>query len=60
MYFFGSGRVNDPKDFINNPLGKLEINLELVNTYKYKKIIKPKFLTELYKYNRIQKELINL
>lgn len=52
--------VKDPKDFLNDSLSKLEINLKLVNSYKNNKIIKSNFITELYKYNLVQKELKNI
>lgn len=52
--------INDPQNLNKDPLGKLEINLELINAYKNNKIIKPHFITELYKYNRVQKELLDL
>lgn len=48
------------KDLINDSLSKLEINLKLINSYKNNKIIKPNFITELYNYNLVQKELKNV
>lgn len=51
--------VNDPKDLLKDYLSKLEINLKLKNNIK-NKIIKPKFITELYNYNLVQKELLNI
>lgn len=52
--------VEDPKDLSKDSLSNLFLNLKLVNTYRNSKIIKPNYITEIYKYNIIQKELKSL
>jgi hypothetical protein len=52
--------VKDPQDLTVNTLSDLIIDLKLVNTHRNRKIIKPNFVTELYKYNIIQKNLLNI
>lgn len=52
--------VKDHQDLSKDSLSNLKIKLNLVNIHKNKKIINPNFLTELYNYDIIEKELLNL
>ena len=52
--------VKDHQDLTKDPLNKLKVDLKLVNIYRNRKIIKPNFITELYKYNLVQKDLKSL